>query len=101
MTDSLRRALALKGPDGKRNKDAIAETLIAQARAGSLPAIQFIYERIDGKMPDHVQADSIQRVVIQYADDVLTGYPAIDTPGTSDTVMGPERDNVTTPDDEE
>lgn len=51
----LLRQLGQKGPDGRRNVDAIIAALIEQARDGKIDAIREILDRVDGKVPQQQQ----------------------------------------------
>ena len=60
MTDILRRQLKAKGPDGKPNKEAIVEKIIALANEGVKWAAELCFDRIDGKVTqtlEHTGAD--------------------------------------------
>ncbi len=52
MASALRTVLRAKGEDGKQNKKAVAEKVVAMAKAGNTEAIKLIFERVDGKVPE-------------------------------------------------
>lgn len=56
LTDELRTLLSKKGPDGKRHRDEIAAALVREAKAGNVKAIAYIYDRLDGKPIERVEA---------------------------------------------
>lgn len=41
---------------GKTNRDAIAARVVAMARAGDLDAVRWIVDRVDGKVPERLDA---------------------------------------------
>lgn len=51
LTHALKRVLRMKGPDGKRNDLGIAHALVEMCLGRDLDALQFIFERLEGKMP--------------------------------------------------
>jgi hypothetical protein len=55
LTDILRVKLDMKGDDGIRHREAIANCLLALARSGDLDAIKYIYDRCDGKPAQAIQ----------------------------------------------
>ncbi len=91
MAEQLRSLLRQKGPDGTPNRSAIAQALVDKALSGNLEAIQMIFERIDGKVPDALVTDAQGelRIVVQYED---VGHSAASqaAPGADggDTVTG-------------
>jgi hypothetical protein len=48
MAAALRAVLREKGPDGRPNREAIAQKVFALALSGNLDAIKLCFDRIDG-----------------------------------------------------
>lgn len=69
----MRTALRSKGEDGRTNRKAIAEKVIAMALNGNTEAIKLVFERIDGKVPQtnvfEGSEDAPMRVVVRWATD--------------------------------
>jgi len=50
LSEALRVALTQKLPDGRTNYRAVADALVAKARAGDVSAIREIFDRTEGKV---------------------------------------------------
>src|SRR4030095_11228461 len=63
MRAALKRALALKDPaTGLIDREAVARALVEQDKRGDVEAARHIFDRIDGKVPDRLEADVDARV---------------------------------------
>lgn len=56
FAETLRTELAAERA-GLTNRERIARVVVAKAVKGDLDAVKWIVERIDGKVPDRVEAD--------------------------------------------
>lgn len=77
MRAALRRAL--KESD---NKDAIARAIVREAAKGNVEAVKFVFDRIDGKVKDVLEAETTSHVVyeVHYADRDDPDHPAAAPP---------------------
>lgn len=67
MAAMLHTALRTKDPvTGKPHKQLVVEALIQQAEAGNMAAVVFIFERLDGKVPEQLQSDGTLTVRVVY-----------------------------------
>jgi hypothetical protein len=56
LTEALERAMKRKTADGKRNYDALADTLIELAiKDREIAAIKYIMDRVDGKPKETIE----------------------------------------------
>jgi len=60
----------LPGPDGRPNREIVADTLIALARAGEMDAIKVVFDRLDGKVatPVDLQGEQQIRITVDWGD---------------------------------
>jgi hypothetical protein len=67
FTETLHKYLNKKGEDGRKNHDALCETLINLALNGDdktqIPAIKYIMDRIDGKPAQTVDAQITGNII--------------------------------------
>lgn len=80
--------MAQKGADGKQNRDAISQKLIEMCRDGNLDAIRFVFDRVDGKVPEQaeIQQSGAQRIEIVYVNENPNDHqdiPAVSAPGSA------------------
>jgi hypothetical protein len=69
FAEVLRKALSERDPETKQTALAgIARAAVVKAKAGDLDAIKFVVERIDGKLPDKIDARGDLHIVVSYAD---------------------------------
>lgn len=70
MADQLRKLLRAKDADGRTNREKVATAVLEVAIGGNIEAAKLIFERIDGKVADHldVESDNTIHVVVTYAD---------------------------------
>ena len=69
FADALRAALAVRDPQTKQTElHKVAQAIVSKAKAGDVPAIAFIAERLDGKVPDEVAASGALTIRVEYAD---------------------------------
>lgn len=54
LTNSLLKLLRTKDENGQKNLDVIAEVVVMKARAGDMEAIGFVWNRIEGKVPEPI-----------------------------------------------
>lgn len=52
MSAALQRVLRERTADGDTRRDGVARTLVEMATNGNLDAIRYVFDRIDGKIPD-------------------------------------------------
>ncbi|MDR1252748.1 MAG: hypothetical protein LBK62_11390 [Treponema sp.] len=55
LTDILSFRLDQKTDDGKLHREVIADKLIALAEAGDVPALRYLFDRIDGKPTESIE----------------------------------------------
>lgn len=53
--------------DGKQVADLLAEVLLKEALQGDMRAIQYVFDRVDGKIPDKLQVEG-KKILVEYAD---------------------------------
>lgn len=71
MADSLRAVLNQKDENGVQNKHLIAQTIIEQAIKGQQWAINFIFDRLDGRLPDDVTPGEGGGIVVRTVTAIL------------------------------
>lgn len=59
VREELRRQASKKRADGSTNVQAVARTAWTLAANGSLGAIQFVTEQLDGKLPQEVNGQQV------------------------------------------
>lgn len=65
MRAALRRALAATDATGQKNKDAVAQALVREARNGNVLAVREIFDRIDGKVKDETAVDHGGKIEVE------------------------------------
>jgi len=58
MADVLRKVLAERDAEGKPQREKVAATIIDKAIKGDTWAINFIYDRLDGRLDDVVPGEA-------------------------------------------
>ena len=86
MTDALRAVLRERGADGRPNRIGIAKKIIDKALSGDTWAINYVFERVEGKVPDASESHQTgeQTIHIVYDDYNDPPAPAAPEPGEGD-----------------
>lgn len=71
MADALRKVLDQKDENGVQNKHLVAQTIIEAAIKGQQWAINFIFDRLDGKLPEDVAAGEGGGIVVRTVTAIL------------------------------
>lgn len=87
MKAALRRALAQFNPDGTRNKDKVAASLVEQAVKGNVEAAKMIFDRMDGKVKDESAVEHGGTIEVEVT---FNRHPR--SPGPVGTPPGPAGD---------
>lgn len=65
ITDALRRLMEQANEDGKTGAEVMADVAERAAKTGDFRFWNAIVERLEGKVPDEIQADTTFRVVFE------------------------------------
>lgn len=71
MADALRKVLDQKDDAGVQNKHLIAQTIIEAAIKGQQWAINFIFDRLDGRLPEDVTPGEGGGIVVRTVTAIL------------------------------
>ncbi len=69
FADALRAALRVKDEETKQTAlRRVADAAVTKAIAGDMTAVEFIANRLDGKVPDQIATSGDLHIVVSYAD---------------------------------